>query len=82
LAELEEARANDEIARKIYGLRKAGLTQRELAKLAGTTLAVIAQLEDGDYDGHALAMLRRIAGALAKRVEIRLVPVQRKARSA
>ena len=62
------------MAGKIYDLRtKAGLTQRQLAKLVGTTASVIAQLEDADYEGHALAMLNRIAGALDKRVEIRLV---------
>jgi hypothetical protein len=41
LAALEEARANDEVARKIYELRtKAGLNQRQLAKLVGTTASV------------------------------------------
>ena len=75
MAELEEARANDDVARKIHDLRaKAGLTQRDLAKLVGTTASVICRLEDADYDGHSLAMLRRIAAALEKRVEIRFVP--------
>ena len=74
LAMLEEERANAEVARKIYELRtRAGLTQRQLAKLVGTTPAVINQLEDSDYEGHALAMLNRIAAALDKRVEIRFV---------
>ncbi len=80
LALLEEARADDEIARKIYGLRtKAGLTQRQLAKLVGTTASVICRLEDADYDGHSLAMLRRIAAALDKRVEIRFLPTKKEA---
>ena len=71
---LEEERANAAIARQIYTLReKAGLTQRELARLVGTTASVICRLEDADYEGHSLAMLRRIAGALDKRVEIRFV---------
>jgi len=65
LAALEEARANDEVARKIYKLRtKAGLSQRQLAKLVGTTASVICLLEDADYAGHSLSMLRRIATAL------------------
>jgi DNA-binding XRE family transcriptional regulator len=82
LAGLEEARANDAVARKIYELRtKAGLTQRQLAKLVGTAASVICLLEDADYEGHSLAMLRRIAAALQKRVEIRFLPV-RKSRSA
>ena len=81
IAALEEARANDEVARKIYELRnKAGLSQRQLAKLVGTTASVICMLEDADYEGHSLSMLRRIATALRRRVEIRFVPVRHKSR--
>ncbi|MGC8884862.1 MAG: helix-turn-helix transcriptional regulator [Bryobacteraceae bacterium] len=77
---MEEARADDEVARKIFELRKkAGLTQAQLAKMIGTTASVISRLEDADYEGHSLAMLRRIASALDKRVEIRFVPVRRSA---
>ena len=77
---LEEARANDEVARKILALRtKAGLTQTQLGKLVGTTASVICRLEDADYEGHSLAMLRRIAAALHRRVEIRFVPIRRSA---
>jgi DNA-binding XRE family transcriptional regulator len=73
-AAFEEELANAEVARKIYAIRtKAGLTQKQLATLAGTTASVISRLEDADYDGHSLAMLRRIASALDKRVEIRFV---------
>ena len=80
LKNLEEARANEEIALKIRELRAAAtLTQTQLAKLIGTTASVICRLEDADYDGHSLAMLRRIAGALNQRVEIRFVPIQRSA---
>ena len=80
---IEEARVNMDIAQKIYDLRtKAGLSQRALAKLVGTTASVICQLEDADYEGHSLSMLRRIAAALDKRVDIRFLPLKRKARSA
>ncbi len=75
LALLEEERANAEIARKLYELRtKAGLSQRALAKIVGTTASVICRLEDANYEGHSFSMLRRIAGALNRRVEIRFVP--------
>lgn len=78
MAELAEAEANDTVARKIYALRKrAGLTQQQLAKLVGTTTSVISRLEDADYEGHSLAMLRRIAKALNKRVELRFVSAGR-----
>ena len=79
LAELEEARASAEVARKVYELRiRAKLTQKELAARVGTTPSVISRLEDDDYDGHSLAMLRRIAAALNKRVEIRFVALKSK----
>jgi DNA-binding XRE family transcriptional regulator len=75
---LEEARADEEIGRKISGLRmKAGLTQAQLGRLIGTTASVICRLEDADYEGHSLAMLRRIGAALGKRVEVRFVGVRR-----
>lgn len=83
LAMLEEVRASDHIARKIYDLRTvAGLTQRQLAKLVGTTASVICRLEDADYEGHSLAMLNRIAAALNKRVKIEFVSVPRRRKSA
>ena len=76
LAALEEARANDQVARELQALRRrAGLTQKQLAALVGTTPSVISRLEDADYEGHSMAMLRRIAGALDRRVEIRFIPV-------
>ncbi|MEI8343287.1 MAG: XRE family transcriptional regulator [Verrucomicrobiota bacterium] len=77
VAELERMRADDAVARKIYDLRtKAGLTQRQLATMIGTTASVICRLEDSDYDGHSLAMLNRIAAALDRRVEIRFLPLR------
>ena len=58
----EEELANADVARKIYDLRtRAALTQRELARLVGTSPSVISRLEDADYEGHSLAMLRRVA---------------------
>src|SRR5271157_2246537 len=78
MAELAEAEANDTVARKIYALRKrADLTQQQLAKLVGTTTSVICRLEDADYQGHSLAMLKRVANALNKRVELRFVNAHR-----
>src|SRR5438067_700461 len=74
LLALEEARGIDEIARKIYALRtQAGLTQAQLGSLVGTTASVICRLEDADYEGHSLGMLRRIARAMNRRLEIRFV---------
>jgi ribosome-binding protein aMBF1 (putative translation factor) len=80
LESLEETRANEEIARKIQALRtKAGLTQAQLAKVVGTTASVICRLEDADYEGHSVSMLRRLAAALNSRVEIRFQPLRKSA---
>jgi DNA-binding XRE family transcriptional regulator len=77
LADLEDARAQDQVARKLLALREqAGLTQKQLAELVDTTPSVISRLEDANYEGHSLAMLRRIAAALHKTVEIRFVPMK------
>ena len=76
-AELEKMRADDTVARKVLELRtRAELSQRELAKLVGTTASVICRLEDADYEGHSLAMLHRIAAALHRRIEICFVPLR------
>jgi transcriptional regulator with XRE-family HTH domain len=78
-AVFEDAVANAEVARKIYDLRtKAGLTQAKLAELVGTSTSAISRLEDADYVGHSLGMLRRIAAAVNQRVEVRFVPVPTK----
>jgi len=63
------------IAQMIYDARTAAqLTQSQLAEKVGTTQSVISQLEDADYEGHSLSMLRRVAAALDQRIEIRFVP--------
>jgi len=69
-----------EIAELIHEARtKAGLSQRELAKRLGTTASVVCRLEAADYDGHSMAMLRRVAAALGQRVEVRFIPESRRA---
>lgn len=52
----------------------AQMTQKQLADVVGTTQSVISQLEDAEYEGHSLSMLRRIAEALKMRVHIELLP--------
>jgi len=74
-AEVERERTNAEVAQLIYDRRvAAGLSQRQLAKLVGTTQSVISRLEDADYEGHSLTMLQRIAGALGERITIGMAP--------
>ena len=51
MASVEAERVNAQVARMIYDLRSdAGLTQKELAELVGTTQSVISRLEDADYE--------------------------------
>lgn len=77
IAELEKARVSAEVARTICELRtKAGLTQKELAELVGTSHSVISRLEDDDYTRHSLDVLHRIAAALNRRVEVRFRPAK------
>ena len=75
---LDRSRVNAEVAQLVYEARAgAKLTQRELARRVGTTQSVIARLEDADYEGHSLTMLKRIATALNQRLEIRFSPLPR-----
>ncbi|MBI3118511.1 MAG: helix-turn-helix transcriptional regulator [Candidatus Hydrogenedentes bacterium] len=77
---IQEEMLNLEVAQLIYDARqKARLTQAQLARRVGTTQSVIARLESADYRGHSLTMLRRIAAALGRGVEIRLTPPVRRA---
>ena len=82
LASLDAERLNARIARQIYELRtRAGLSQRQLAARVRTTASVICKLEDADYRGHSLSMLRRIASALSYRIDLRFLPLAKRPRS-
>ncbi len=71
-----EARINAHVAQLIYDAHiEAGLTQAQLAELIGTKQSVIARLEDADYEGNSLTLLKRIAEVLHRKVIIDLVPI-------
>ena len=73
----EELGVKAEIARQLYNLRdQAGLTQQQLADLVGTNASVIDDIEEADYEGDFLGIASRIANALHRRLEVRLVPVE------
>lgn len=75
---VEEERVHAEVAAQIHGLRTSrGLTQKGLAQAVGTTQSVIACLENADYRGHSLRMLRRIASVLDARVVVGFVESER-----
>jgi ribosome-binding protein aMBF1 (putative translation factor) len=72
---VKQSSINAQVSLIIYDVRKqAGLTQQQLADLIGTTQSVIARLEDADYEGHSLSMLARIAAALDRKLEIKMLP--------
>ena len=63
------------IAQMVYDARQtAGMTQKELAEAIGTTESIIAELEEANYEGDSLSILRRIADALHMKVRVELVP--------
>lgn len=75
LESLQKERENLSIAENIYNLRtENNLSQKQLAELIGTTQSVISRLEDADYNGHSLAMLRKIALVFHRKVQIQFVP--------
>lgn len=78
-ARVAREHAHAEVAQLIHDRRiAAGLTQKQLAQLVGTTQSVISRLEDADYDGHSLSMLQRIATALGQRITIDMAPQDRR----
>ncbi|MDZ7336739.1 MAG: helix-turn-helix transcriptional regulator [candidate division KSB1 bacterium] len=73
-ASIQQERINAQVAQLIYDLRKeAGLSQRQLAEMIGTTQSVISRLEDADYEGHSFSMLEKITRALNRRIRIEAV---------
>jgi len=58
--------------------REAGLSQKELAQIVGTSQQQISRMESPSYEGHSLSMLRRVAEAL--NAELR-VEIQHRKRS-
>ncbi|MBI2805322.1 MAG: helix-turn-helix transcriptional regulator [Planctomycetes bacterium] len=68
---LEEESVNADIAQQVYDLRtRAKLTQKQLADMVGTQQSVISRIEDADYGGHSLNMLKRIANALERQLRV------------
>ncbi len=67
-----------DVALQIADLReKAGLSQKELAKLLKTSQQQISRLESPGYEGHSLSTLRRVAEALHARVRVVFEPERR-----
>jgi transcriptional regulator with XRE-family HTH domain len=62
-----------DVAIQLVSLRKkAGLSQKELAKRVGTSQQQISRLESPSYKGHSLSMLRRVADVLGASVHVEI----------
>ncbi len=73
--EITEEKAKFSAACIIHEARKrSGLTQKELAARINTKQSVISRLENADYDGHTLVMLKKVADALDMNLEISFEP--------
>ncbi len=60
-----------DVALQLAALReKAGLSQKDLARRLKTSQQNISRLESPSYEGHSLAMLRRVANALGASVRV------------
>jgi transcriptional regulator with XRE-family HTH domain len=74
-ARFEEMGEAWEVSLQLAALRqKAGLSQKELARRLKTSQQQISRLESPGYEGHSLANLRRVAGALKARVRVVFEP--------
>jgi transcriptional regulator with XRE-family HTH domain len=64
-----------DLALQLVALRKErGLTQRQVAEMLGTKQQAIARLEDPEYAGHSLSMIRKYAELLGAIVDVTIVP--------
>ena len=72
-ARFAEAGEAWDIAFQLAALRKeSGLSQKELARLVGTSQQQISRLESPSYEGHSLSMLRRVAEVLGASVQVQI----------
>ncbi len=64
-----------DVALQLTALReKAGLSQRDLARKLKTSQQNISRLESPAYEGHSLAMLRRVAAVLGATIRVTIAP--------
>lgn len=73
--ELRKADLALDIAGQVYSLRKkAGVTQKELANLMGTSQPNIARIESGDYKSYTWKTLDKITKVFKARLEVKIIP--------
>jgi len=76
-SEYEAVEDEFSLAGEVMQLRENGnLTQKDLAKLVGTSQPAIARLESGNYKNLSLSFIRKVAEALGAVPEIHLKKAQ------
>ncbi len=66
-----EEELNMQIGQAVYDLRESvGLSQADLAKLIGSNQATISRVENADYHGNAIEILKRVCFALHMPIRI------------
>ena len=74
-ARFEQAGEAWDVALQLAALRRrAGLSQKELARRLKTSQQHISRLESPGYEGHSLTNLRRVARVLKARVRVIIEP--------
>ncbi|EAZ89903.1 hypothetical protein [Crocosphaera chwakensis] len=74
--ELEKARLDDEIARKLIKIKeKYNLSNQDVAKLINREESAIEALENADYEGDSFLLLNLIATALKMKIKFELISV-------
>lgn len=64
-----------EVAMQLAALRRrAGLSQKELARQLKTSQQQVSRIESPGYEGHSLSMLRRVARHLNAKVRVVFEP--------
>lgn len=70
-----EEELNMQIGQALYDLRNTvGLSQADLAKLVGTNQSIISKVENADYNGNAIEILKRVCFALHTKISIQCTP--------
>jgi len=68
---LAEEELNMQIGQAVYDLRETvGLSQADLARLIGSNQAAISKIENADYRGNAIEVLKRVCFALHMPIKI------------
>jgi ribosome-binding protein aMBF1 (putative translation factor) len=80
IAALNQTRRELSLGRQIRQLRESrGLSQAQLARALRTQAPAISRIEDADYDGHSLRILRKIAAYFGQELIVTFKPQRRMA---